>query len=194
MYDTEKSTYNYIKVDKSCQMKYMKMHQNIRSECYWRICTMPSEHEFVRLRLAAVERQLQHGPSAMVFESAGRGRRRPASDSGTREESSYKREIRLLHHILAVTRDGQVMPALTTWRARFGRILSEHRQQYRTVQEQYDVWWALPPYQRERRPQPPRPPLAHHRDQTGQDWIIDDRFLHLLDDLHERLTKWMSEP
>src|SRR6266542_1903718 len=35
MYDTEKSTYNYIKVDKSCQMKYMKMHQNIRSECYW---------------------------------------------------------------------------------------------------------------------------------------------------------------
>src|SRR6266540_4497936 len=34
MYDTEKSTYNYIKVDKSCQMKYMKMHQNIRSECY----------------------------------------------------------------------------------------------------------------------------------------------------------------
>ena len=35
MYDTEKSTYNYIKVDKSCQMKYMKMDQNIRSECYW---------------------------------------------------------------------------------------------------------------------------------------------------------------
>ena len=34
MYDTEKSTYNYIKEDKSCQMKYMKMHQNIRSECY----------------------------------------------------------------------------------------------------------------------------------------------------------------
>ena len=41
MYDTEKSTYNYIKVDKSCQMKYMKMHQNIRSECYWVRATFP---------------------------------------------------------------------------------------------------------------------------------------------------------
>ncbi|MDQ2996062.1 MAG: hypothetical protein M3R61_03245 [Chloroflexota bacterium] len=154
---------------------------------------MPSEHEFLRLRLAAVERQLQQGPPDMVFDSAGRGRRRPMSDTGTREESIYKREMRLLRHILAVTHDGQVMPALATWRTRFGRILSEHRRQYRTMQEQYDAWWALPPHQRGRVPQPPRPPLAHHIDQTGQDWIIDDRFLHIFDDLRERLTKWMNE-
>jgi hypothetical protein len=154
---------------------------------------MPSEHEFLRLRLATIERQLQQGPSDVVFDSTGRGRRRSADDTGTREESLYKREARLVRHILAITRDGQVLTALATWRARFGTILSEHRQKYRTLQERYDSWWALPPHQRERMPQPSRPPPAQYTDQTGHDWIIDDRFLHILDDLRERLAKWMTQ-
>lgn len=154
---------------------------------------MPSEHEFLRQRHAVVERQIQQGPSEMVFDGAGRGRRRTADETGTREESVYKREARLLRHVLAVTHDGQVLTALAQWRTRFGALLAEHRHRHRAMQDQHDAWWALPPYQRARIPQPPRPPLAYYHDQNGQKWILDDRFLPLLDDLHERLTKWMNE-
>lgn len=154
---------------------------------------MPSEHEFVRLRIQRVERQLQQEPSELVFDRAGRGRRRLAGDSGTREESVYKREVRLLRHILAVTQEGQVLSSLTAWRRRFGDLLDQHRQKYRAMQDAYDDWWRLPFQQRQHMPQPPRPPLAHYIDQRGQDWIIDERFLQILDDLRERLGKWMSE-
>lgn len=154
---------------------------------------MPSEHEFLRLRLATVKKQLQQGMPDIVFERTGRGRHRTTEDIGTREESIYKREARLLNHILVTTQEGQVLTALARWRTKFGIVLSEHRQQYWALQEQYDSWWGLPPYQREHISKPRRPPLAHYTDQTGQDWIIDDRFLHLLDNLRERLGKWMTE-
>ncbi len=154
---------------------------------------MSSEHDFIRQRLARIERQLQQGPSDLVYESRSRGRQRSADDTGMREERLYKREARLLRHILAITKEGQVLYALVHWRRELGAHLDAHREQYRVQQDEYDTWWALPPYKRQRFPQPKRPPLAHYTDQNGQDWILDDRFLLLLEDLHSRLSQWMSE-
>jgi len=51
----------------------------------------------------------------------------------------------------------------------------------------------LPPGERDDVPQPLRPPSARYVDKDGAPWIIDDRFLALLDDLIERLKKWLAE-
>jgi hypothetical protein len=39
---------------------------------------------------------------------------------------------------------------------------------------------------------PTKPPPARFIDTHGAPWIIDDRFLALLDDLIERLQKWLE--
>jgi hypothetical protein len=57
----------------------------------------------------------------------------------------------------------------------------------------YDAWWELPWYDRQELPRPPRPPATRYVDADGAPWIIDDRFLALLDDLARRLQKWPSE-
>ncbi len=42
-------------------------------------------------------------------------------------------------------------------------------------------------------PEPPRPPSARYVDREGAPWIVDDRFLALIDNLAERLQKWLDE-
>lgn len=61
------------------------------------------------------------------------------------------------------------------------------------MQDAYDAWWELPHYQRENVPQPPQPPPARYVDNEGEPWIVDDRFLALLDDLAGRLWIWKQD-
>ena len=152
---------------------------------------MPSEHAFLRQRLALVKQWLADPDKKYIYVGKGRGRyrTRPSSKRDVRRE----REARLLRKLLARTREGQVLTTLRAWRCQLGEFLMEHRQRYREMQEAYDAWWRLPPYQRESVPQPPRPPSARYIDQDGAPWIVDDRFLALLDDLIERLQKWLDE-
>lgn len=154
---------------------------------------MASEHEFIRLRLDRVERQLKRPESAVIYEGHGRGRRRTSADVDNRQDNLYKREARLLRHILTHTREGQVRHALRGWRDKFGRFLTDHRERYRAMQDAYDTWWSLPVGHREVTLKPPRPPLARYTDQSGDEWIIDDKFLIILDDISDRLDKWLYE-
>ncbi|HIQ06189.1 MAG TPA: hypothetical protein EYH31_10980 [Anaerolineae bacterium] len=85
------------------------------------------------------------------------------------------------------------MTTLQAWRCQLGEFLIKHRQRCKEMQEAYDAWWQLPPYRRENVPQPTRPPSARYIDQDGAPWIIDDRFLALLDDFTERQQKWLEE-
>ena len=150
-----------------------------------------SERAFLHQRLALVERWLANPDREFVPVGKRRVRRRtrPAS----RQDLTYKREARLLRKLLARTREGQVLTTLTAWRCELGEFLSEHRQQHKEMQGAYDAWWELPWLERQRAPQPPRPPAARYVDADGAPWIIDDRFLTLLDDLVERLQKWLDE-
>ena len=88
------------------------------------------------------------------------------------------------------TREGHALPALRAWRRQLGAFLLKHRERYKEMQDAYDDWWDLAPYERERVPQPPRPPSARYIDAGGAPWIIDDRFLALLDDLTKRMQMW----
>jgi hypothetical protein len=149
---------------------------------------MPSERAFLRQRLALVEHWLADSDREFVYAGKGKVRRRTRRSS--RRDVAHEREARLLRKLLKRTQDGQVLDTLTAWRHLLAKFLSEHLQHYRRMQEAYDTWWQLPPYQRESIPQPPRPPAARYVDRDGAPWIIDDRFLALLDELILRLGKW----
>jgi hypothetical protein len=152
---------------------------------------MASDLAFLRQRLALVERWLANPgrPSAPIRS----GRVRRSAEPSSRQDLTYKREARLLRKLSAQSREGQVLATLRAWRRRLGSFLREHREHYRPVQEAWDQWWKLPPDKRTDVPQPPKPPSARHVDKDGAPWIIDDRFLALLDDLVERLNKWLDE-
>jgi hypothetical protein len=148
---------------------------------------MASEHAFLRQRLALVEGWLANPDREFVPADEGRVRRRtrPAS----RQDLTYGREARLLRKLLARTGEGQVLTTLRAWRSGLGEFLRSHRQRYKRMQDAYDAWWRLPRDERRSVPKPPRPPSARYTDVDGAPWIIDDRFLALLDDLIERLQK-----
>lgn len=153
---------------------------------------MPSEHEFLQQRLQMVRRQLNTAEHDLVYDGHGRGRKATVADE-VNQENSYKREARLLAHILAVTREGQVERALQQWRTKFGAHLAEHRARHKAAFDAYDAWWSLPLHERQRMPKPPRPPQAIYTDQSGQEWVVTDAFLLLLDDLRERLARWLAD-
>jgi hypothetical protein len=152
---------------------------------------MPTERAFLRQRLALVERWLAN--PAREFVPAHRGRVRRRTRPVGREDLTYRREARLLRKLLARTKEGQVLPTLRVWRGQLGAFLREHRRQYAAMQDAYDAWWELAWHERQRVPRPARPPAARHVDVDGAPWIIDDRFLALLDDLVERLQKWLGD-
>jgi len=151
---------------------------------------MNSEHEFLRQRLELVKEYLANPDGDYIYAGDGRVSRRTRPEH--RRDTRSHREARLLQKLLAQTREGQVLVALISWRGQFGQFLREHRQSYRDMQQIYDEWWKLPPYRRETIPQPPQPPPARFIDKNGAPWIIDDRFLALLDDLIERLQRWLK--
>ena len=152
---------------------------------------MASEHAFLRQRLALVEHRLAERHRDSILSDTTRVRR--LGRHVGHHDLTYKREARLLRKLLARTREGQVLTALKVWRRHLGIYLREHRQQYKEMQDAYDAWWRLPRDERGRVPKPPKPPSARYTDVGGTVWIIDDRFLTLLDDLMQRLQKWLIE-
>lgn len=147
-----------------------------------------SEHDYLRQRLALVEEWLEKPDRA--FEYAGHGRVRRRTAPVVSRDVDHEREARLLRKLRRRAREGRVLSTLIAWRKQLGKFLWDHRLRHKEMQDAYDAWWALPRYQREDVPQPPQPPAARYVDKEGEPWIIDDRFLALLDDLAERLWIW----
>jgi hypothetical protein len=152
---------------------------------------MPSEHEFLKQRLQLVRERLANPDHEFTY--AGKGRVRHLSQPSKYRDTPAHREARLLRKLLAQTREGQVLSVLKSWRHQLGKFLAEHHRRTLQIQQAYDEWLRLPPLKRKAMPQPPKPPLARFKDKSGYSWIIDDRFLNLLDDLIERLQRWLDE-
>ena len=152
---------------------------------------MAAERAFLRERLALVEETLAKPDRELIYVGKGRVRRQTRPSSWQR--ITPKREARLLRKLLRRSREGHVLATLQAWRCQVGEFLRDHRQRWKAMQEAYDDWWRLPFYKRESVPGPPRPPSPRYVDQEGAPWIVDDRFLALLDDLIERLHKWRDE-
>lgn len=152
---------------------------------------MASEHAFLRQRLALVEGWLSNPDREFIPAEGNRVRRR--TRPAHRQDLTYKREARLLRKLLARTREGQALTTLKAWRHHLGGFLREDRKEHADMQNIFDAWWQLPWDERQAIPKPIQPPSARYIDSDGAPWIVDDRFLSLLDDLIEGLQKWLGE-
>jgi len=151
---------------------------------------MSSDIEFLRQRLALVEQAISH-PSP--YQSQGQDRGRPRRTYHTRQNTTYQREARLLQKLLTRARPGTVLQLLTAWRQTLGQFAVDHRSKHKEAIRAYDEWTQLPHHDQARLPEPPRPPAPRYIDHDGAPWIVDDRLLVLLDDLIERLHKWLDD-
>jgi len=149
---------------------------------------MSSDIEFLRQRLILVERELAQ-PNANQHQV-----RRPVRQSDlVRRNIAYRREVRLLQKLLAQTRPDNVLHVLIAWRHTLSQFAKKHRTKHKEVIRAYDEWFELPPHVRGRSAAPPKPPAPRFIDHDGTPWIVDDGLLAVVDDLIERLQKWLEE-
>ncbi|MCP5096743.1 MAG: hypothetical protein GY943_14415 [Chloroflexi bacterium] len=106
---------------------------------------------------------------------------------------SLQREHRLLTRVLAELPEGEVLSTLLAWRGYLGEELVDHTYRHRAQQRAFDRWLRLSRNQRENTPRPEPPPLgAKVPDHKGNMWIVDERFLAMMDDLLKRFKRWLD--
>jgi len=139
---------------------------------------MTNERDYIRERVQIVKRRLDN----------------PAAQMERIDRIQLEREHRLLGKVLDEVEEGQVLPALQAWRRFLGSELADYsRRVLPGVRRAHDEWLRLPPGRRDETPEPPRPVLATTAtDRNGYTWVIDDRFLLMLDGVIERLGKWLA--
>jgi len=140
---------------------------------------MASEIEFVQTRLQIIKERIDD--LAIEIEPIIRMR--------------LQREQRLLQRVGEELTEGEVLETLGEWRQYLGILLMDHKFAKRAQQRKYDRWLRLSREQREITPQPEQPTLGTTSiDKHGNTWVIDDRFLAMMDDLIKRLQKWLGNP
>lgn len=147
---------------------------------------MSSDIEFLQKRLALVAQVLAQPDANQACRSVRQSDLR-------RRNIAYRREARLLQKLLVWARPGSVLDALMAWRQTLGRFAKEYRTKHKKIIRAYDEWSELPPHIRGRIAAPPKPPAPRLCDRDGAPWIVDDGLLLIVDDLIERLQKWLKE-
>jgi hypothetical protein len=106
-----------------------------------------------------------------------------------------QREHRLLGKVLDEVPEGKVLRALEQWRRQFRAELTEHKKTSLPAQMHwYREWQSLPAQEKLWHAEPHYPELEIKiRDRSGYVWIIDPRFLELMDSVIERLKQWLHE-
>ncbi|MCA9926066.1 MAG: hypothetical protein KC421_27030 [Anaerolineales bacterium] len=138
---------------------------------------MTNEQVFVKERFLIVKARLEN----------------PNADIEPPIRMRLQREHRLLDRLRHEVPEGEVLATLTDWRVFLGSKLVAHKKATRAQQEAYDAWLRLPRHRKEEVRQPERPSLGTTvKDANGYSWVIDDRFLLMMDDLINRLQKWLA--
>lgn len=138
---------------------------------------MENEREFARERFQIVRKRL-NDPAAIE----------------RLDRIQLEREYRLLGKVLDEIEEGQILKTLEAWRRFLGGELAKYtRQVLPGIRQAHEEWRSLPPSRREFVPEPPRPIASNTvTDRNGYKWVIDDRFLLMMDDVIERLRRWME--
>jgi hypothetical protein len=138
---------------------------------------MPTELEFTQIRLRLVQERMDD----------------PEAQIEPKKRLALQREFHLLQKVLDELPEGEVLLSLEAWRIYLGKALADHKIRYRTQQEAFDRWLRLSKNRREQLPKPEPPPLGIRvPDHKGNMWVIDDRFLAMMDDLNRRLRRWLA--
>jgi len=153
--------------------------------------SLAKEREYLRQRIDIIAQQLTKTDARFVYVGHGKVDLSDEPGAGPSEQTrSLGREMRVLHHLQRRAAEGQVLKAAHGWRRSLGVRLRLHRKQFARELEAYDAWWQLPPHQRAKIPQPPKPPELRTTDRYGGRWLINDRFLRVLDEIIVNLQKW----
>lgn len=135
---------------------------------------MASEKEFVQQRFQIVTERLDD-PNAQIERV---------------DRIQLQRERRLFGKLLAAVPEGKVLQTLKQWRQYLGESLLDHKQNRRKQKINYHAW------KRKRRKGDPKPDLisvgAKVTDKSGYTWVIDDRYLAMMDDSLTRLERWLN--
>jgi hypothetical protein len=150
---------------------------------------MPPEREFLERRLTIVEERIKHVSN---FEVDKNGKFHLQYQPSPFVEYALIREARLIEKMLAQVGEGKISKALASWRKMLGEKLLKHRVYYRPMQEVYDHWLSLPFPTRIEIPEPPPPPELNIVDSQEHEWIVDEQLLKVIDDVNERLKKWIE--
>jgi hypothetical protein len=137
-----------------------------------------ADREFVRARFRIVKARLDD-PTAVIERI---------------DRIQLEREYRLLGKLLDEVHEGRVLEALESWRRHLGgRLATYNREVLPGVRRAYIEWQRLPPERREFVPAPP-PPVVSIKviDRNGYTWVVDDRLLMMMDDLTDRLNRWLA--
>lgn len=148
---------------------------------------MISELEFIQHRLKLVEEYIQNGPPELLAKQ-----RQYDYAKNAIEKNRYELEARLLHHILTVTTEGQVLYALAQWSTKFRAMFEQHYAKNRDLFYEYDHWLQLSDRERNFTPKPPVPPSLCYFDQYNAQWVINGEFLEMLVRLRQNLNTWLS--
>jgi len=140
---------------------------------------METELEFARKRFFIVKQRLED----------------PAARIERLDRIQLEREYRLLGKVLDEVAEGRVMETLMVWRRYLGGELAAYsRQVLPNIRRAHEEWRLLPPMRREFVPEPPRPVVGTKViDRNGYKWVIDDRFLLMLDGLIAQLKRWLAD-
>lgn len=139
---------------------------------------MENEREFARERFAIVKRRLED----------------PVTHIERLDRIQLEREYRLLGRVLHEVEEGQILKTLEAWRHSLGGQLATYcREVLPSIRQRHEQWQQLPPTRREQVHEPPRPVVSTTvTDRNGYKWVIDDRFLLMMDDVIARLRRWLK--
>lgn len=118
---------------------------------------------------------------------------KPEADIERVQRIQRQRELRLLDRIAAEVAEGKVLKTVRSWRQYLGQQLAAHKQATRAEQNIADEWYRLPYEEKERTPKPKSPSLGIRITASNdQQFVIDDQYLAMMDDLISRLKKWLG--
>lgn len=146
---------------------------------------MQSDKRFVRERFVIVKEEREKIDQMMVDEP---------HKVDNWEKIIVRREYRLLGKLLAEVPEGRILAALEMWRDQHCAALQAHRRRTRDAQNAADDYWRLSAMEREDAGRPPPNPSAgiETRDRHGELWVIDDRYIMMMDRLIEQLQRWLA--
>lgn len=149
----------------------------------------PKEKDFLQQRLHKIEAKLG---SPDPYDRDDQGHLHFRLQPSPVVEERLVHEEHLLKKFLNEVEEGEVLQALVSWRKDLGRQWKEYKELFRFLLDAHDHWARLPWQARSITPEPPQLPDLEIEDQHGLIWVIDERFLQVMDDLIERLSKWMN--
>ncbi|MCP4421808.1 MAG: hypothetical protein GY805_34780 [Chloroflexi bacterium] len=119
--------------------------------------------------------------------------KKPEADIDRVQRIQRQMELRLLDRVTVEVTEGKALRTLQSWRQHLGQQLAAYKQATRREQNIADDWYRSSVEEKEQTSKPQSPSLGIRiTASNNQQFIIDDRYLEMMDNLIVRLQKWLE--